>query len=224
MTQQPSLGQHAQAVEHAVSDSVARAAGLGETWQTWRLIGAGIIALAAIAAVVVFVSEFLAVRKAGGLKAYARDFDTVNYGALRGIWTSEVIVGAVTVAILLHAFVPKLVSELQTDAVVTVFGFVGLFRGINFGAFFAKRATEDPTIMATKAAIADPTVRPLVTRNEKTGETTVSQVPVEVPAPAQAAAPAPQAPAQRGPLADAVRAAEAERRFMRTGSALKADD
>lgn len=172
------LEKHTQDVEHAVADSVARAAALGETWTPYRIVIAVVLSLVALIVLAAFMSELWAIKKAGGIKAYTKDFDTVNYGAVRGIWTCEIIVGAITVAIMLHAFVPKLVSELQVEAVVTLFGFAGLFRGINFGAFYAKRATQDPSIMATQAAINDPNVMPLITRNKKTGETTVSHIPV----------------------------------------------
>ncbi len=164
---------------HAAADSTTRAIANGETWPYWRLIAAGVIVAVVIVIIVVFVSEFIAIKRAGGLKAYAKDIDLVSYSGVRAVWVYEIVLGALTVAVLLRAFVPKLASDLQIDAVWPLVIMAAAGRGINLGAYGIKRSTDDPAMMATKAAINDPTVQPFVTTNRKTGETSVSTIPIE---------------------------------------------
>jgi hypothetical protein len=147
------------------------------TWPEARFIIAGVVALAALCAVAVFCAEFLTIRKAGGLKSYAREIDMVTYNGLRTEWTLEVILGALTVAIMLRAFVPNLVSTLQIDAVWAVIIAAASAKGINLAGFGIKQVNADPAVMVAAAAIKDPDVQPLVTTNKKTGDTTVSVVP-----------------------------------------------
>lgn len=159
------------------ADTLARQAA-GSTWPGARIIFAGALGLVALGAVVIFVSEFVAVRRAGGLKTYAKDVDLVSYTGLRSAWTYEFVLGGLALVVLLHGIVPNLVSVLQIEAVYAVIVMAAAPRGINLGAFISKQANADPAVMVTAAAIKDPTVQPLVTTNRLTGDTTVSVVPV----------------------------------------------
>lgn len=159
------------------ADTLARQAA-GSTWPGARIIFAAVVGLIALAAAAVFVSEFVAVRRAGGLKVYAKDVDLVSYTGLRSAWVYEIVLGGLAIVVLLHGIVPNLVSVLQIEAVYAVIVMAAAPRGINLGAFISKQTNADPAVMVTAAAIKDPTVQPLVTTNRLTGDTTVSVVPV----------------------------------------------
>lgn len=158
-------------------DSATAAMQRGETWPVFRMIAAGVVVVAVLVILGLLVSEYATVKEAGGLKAYTKDLDMVGFSGFRSLLAFEVVLGALVVAVLLHAFLPKLVSELQIDAVWVVAGMAAAGRGINLGAFGIKQANADPAVMVAAAAIKDPSVQPLVTTNKKTGDTTVSVVP-----------------------------------------------
>lgn len=135
------------------SDSLSSAIlASAETWLTWRVALASAFVLASLFAIFIFIAEYREIKAAGGMKKYVDQFPTVNYAAVRGIYLSEIIALMVGLQIILHSIVPNLVGEVHTEAMIVLFSFVGAMRGINFGTFWAKRATEKPEVIAAQAA------------------------------------------------------------------------
>ena len=175
------LQQTAASAEHMLADSVSgsaitralSAAGV----VNWKIAVTIVIAAFFVGAAIVFLLEWNSIRKAGGLKKWVDDVPVVQYRTVRLIWLSEATVVVLTIAVVSHAVWPQVVGEVQTDMVYAIFAFLGFGQGMNVTAFLGKRATEDPVIAATNAALNDPTVQPLVTSNRKTGERTVTVVP-----------------------------------------------
>lgn len=177
------LQQSDKVAEHAAADSVsgsaiekALSAAAVVNWK----IAITILAAAALVGIMVLIFlEWRTIQKAGGLKKWVNDVPVVQYRTVRLIWISEIVVIVLTGAVVAHAVWPQVVGETQTDMVYALFAFLGFGQGMNVTAFLGKRATEDPVIAATNAALADPTVQPFVTSNKKTGERTVSIVPTQ---------------------------------------------
>jgi hypothetical protein len=178
---QQAVQQTSQQTEHARADSVSASAidrvlSAGGV-VNWKIVLTVLVLAMLAGAAVLIASEWRAVRKAGGLKQWVDDVPVVQYRTVRLIWLSEAVVVVLTSAVVSHAVWPQVVGEVQTDMVYAIFAFLGFGQGMNVTAFLGKRATEDPVVTATNAAIADPTVQPVVTSNKKTGERTVTTVP-----------------------------------------------
>jgi hypothetical protein len=168
------------------------------SWTVGKTVTVGLILIVALAAATAFLIELNGIRKTGGVKEYVKDINAQQYGAIRGIWTCEVVVGGFAVAVILHGVIPGVMKELQLDALIAVLTAALALRGINFGAFWVQRKTEDPVISATNAMIKDPNVMPQVMVNKVTGERSVTPIqntPAAPPPDADAVVvpPAPQA-------------------------------
>lgn len=175
--------QHAQQAQGARADSVVHALLTGESWMNWRVAAAISLVLVALLLVAVFVSEFISIKRSGGLKVYVDNINAVNYGAIRGIWVTEIVIGALSVVVMLRALVPSVVAELQVDALLIVVSAALTMRGINFGAHWIQRKTQDAAVVAANAAAKTPGVMPVVTQNKKTGVTRVDVVTMQSAAP-----------------------------------------
>lgn len=171
-----------QSIEHAASDSVAgsaiqRALSSGAI-VNWKIAATLFMIFFVVGVLILYISEWNSIRKAGGFKKWVDTLPLVQYRSVRMGYLSEVAVIIFVLAMLAHAVWPQVVGELQVEAMYAVFAFLGLNTGLNVTAFIGKRATQDAAIQATNAAINDPNVLPLVRTNKRTGETVVEHVPV----------------------------------------------